>query len=297
MMHADEVPISLAQVVTLIADQLPDLRGEAISPVTSGGTVNAVFRVGDRVAARFPLRGEDPRRLRAHLLTEHAAAHEFRKACPVAAPEPLLVGRPGHGYPMPWTVQTWLPGRPATPTGLEHSHQLARDLAELIRTLRAADTRGRQFRGGGRGGDLTSHDVWIAHSIRNSEGLIDTHAMTRTWEESRVLPRKDPDAMCHGDLTPANLLLHDGRLVGVLDTGGYGPADPALDLVAAWHLLEAGPRDTLRSALSCPDLQWQRGRAWAFEQAAGALWYYQDTNPTMAEMAATTLRRVLTCRN
>ena len=84
-----------------------------------------------------------------------------------------------------------------------------------------------------------------------------------------------------------------GRLTGILDTGGFQAADPALDLVAAWHLLEDGPRDRLRQALGCSDLQWERGMAWAFQQAAGAYWYYRESNTAMAEMGLTTLARVL----
>ena len=47
--------------------------------------------------------------------------------------------------------------------------------------------------------------------------------------------------MSHGDLIPGNVLVAGDRLSGVLDTGGFGPADPALDLVSAWHLLAARP--------------------------------------------------------
>jgi hypothetical protein len=39
---------------------------------------------------------------------------------------------------------------------------------------------------------------------------------------------------------PGNVLVSGGRLAGVLNAGGLGPADPALDLVAAWHLLDDG---------------------------------------------------------
>jgi aminoglycoside phosphotransferase (APT) family kinase protein len=112
------------------------------------------------------------------------------------------------------------------------------------------------------------------------------------WASARTLPRDEPDAMCHTDLIPGNLLVTDGRLAGVLDTGGFQAADPALDLVCAWHLLDDGPREVLRRSLDCSELQWQRGRAWAFEQAAGAYWYYVDTNPTMAAMGRTTLERL-----
>ncbi len=114
------------------------------------------------------------------------------------------------------------------------------------------------------------------------------------WRGFRDLPRDDPDAMTHGDLIPGNVLVRDGRLAGVLDGGGFGPADPALDLVAAWHLLDDGPRAAFRDALGCDDLEWARGTAWAFEQALGAVWYYVATNPAMSAMGRRTLRRVVT---
>ena len=62
----------------------------------------------------------------------------------------------------------------------------------------------------------------------------------------------------------------------MLDTGGFGPADPALDLVGAWHLLQPGPRQVVRRTLVCDDLEWERGKAWAFAQATGVVWYYVE---------------------
>jgi aminoglycoside phosphotransferase (APT) family kinase protein len=117
--------------------------------------------------------------------------------------------------------------------------------------------------------------------------------MTSMWRGFRALPREDPDVMCHGDLTPANLLVQRGRLGGILDTGGFRAADPALDLVAAWHLFGAEARERLRDRLGCSELQWERGKAWAFEQAIGAYWYYRDTNPAMSAMGRTTLERLV----
>ena len=169
----------------------------------------------------------------------------------------------------------------------------AHDLAELIRDLRAIDTRGRTFTGSGRGGDLRAHDDWLETCFRNSEGLLDVPRLRRRWEELRDLPRRGPDVMSHGDLIPGNVLVADGRLVGVLDVGGLGPADPALDLVAAWHLLDAEPRRALRADLGCDDVEWARGQAWAFEQAMGLVWYYADTNPRMSRLGRRTLNQIL----
>ena len=94
------------------------------------------------------------------------------------------------------------------------------------------------------------------------------------------------------DLTPPNVLVRHGRLTGVLDGGGFGPADPALDLVVAWHLLDDGPRDVVRRDLGCSDLQWQRGMAWAFQQAMGLVWYYTKSNPVMSRWGRRTLDRL-----
>jgi hypothetical protein len=42
----------------------------------------------------------------------------------------------------------------------------------------------------------------------------------------------------------------------------------------------------------CDDLEWERGKAWAFEQAMGAVWYYADSNLAMSQMGQRTLERI-----
>jgi aminoglycoside phosphotransferase (APT) family kinase protein len=293
--HGDQISVSSEQVAALLADQQPALAGLEVVRIDAAGTVNAIFRIGDSVAARFPLRHDDPAVAARRLRREAAASAEFVSASPVPAPEPLGIGLPGHGYPLPWTTQTWLSGSTTNPTADENSAGLALDLAGLVQQLRGWDTRGRRFTGPGRGGRLSDHDVWVDQCITRSDDLVDTDAMRALWSRFRDLPREDPDAMCHGDLIPTNVLVSGDRLTGVLDTGGFEAADPALDLVAAWHFFADRPRERMRAALECSDLQWERGAAWAFEQAIGAYWYYQDTNPTMADIGRTTLERLVSC--
>jgi aminoglycoside phosphotransferase (APT) family kinase protein len=98
--------------------------------------------------------------------------------------------------------------------------------------------------------------------------------------------------MTHGDLIPGNVLVSADRLAGILDTGGLGPADPALDLVAAWHLLDTQRRSALRVMLHCDDLEWERGKAWAFQQSMGLVWYYETSNPTMSQLGRRTLAQI-----
>ncbi|SEC93941.1 Predicted kinase, aminoglycoside phosphotransferase (APT) family [Streptomyces sp. 3213] len=292
-MHADQVDVTSEIVAALIQEQFPQWGGRAIQPLSTTGTVHAVFRIGDDLAARFPLRPAAAAEVQAVLEREARASAELAQVSRFPVPEPVALGKPGAGYPMPWSVQTWLPGTIALDADPSESNAFAEDLAAFIASLRDAETRGRVFDGDNRGGVLAHHDDWMAQCFEESAGLLDVRPLRQLWFHFRELPRTSADVMSHGDLIPGNVLVAGDRLGGVLDTGGFGPADPALDLVSAWHLLRQGPRDVLRRALACDDLEWERGKAWAFEQAMGLVWYYAETNPPMSSMGRRTLDRIL----
>ncbi|MBX3143511.1 MAG: aminoglycoside phosphotransferase family protein [Trueperaceae bacterium] len=291
-MHADQHDIDLDTARRLIVGQFPQWARLPVRQVMGAGTVNAMFRVGEEFSARFPLQGADSSSTLAALQAEGAGLRELAAYIPFATPQQVALGAPGYGYPLPWSVQTWVPGEVATPTGLAASLELAEDVAELISALRAQPTGGRSFSGNGRGGHLSDHVAWVEHCLAQSEGLLDTAPLRALWAELVELPRPGVDVMSHSDLTPFNLLVRGGRLVGVLDPG-LGPADPALDLVAAWHLFDAPVREVLRERLGSSDVEWARGAAWALQQALGLVWYYQDTNPPMAALGRSTLARLL----
>lgn len=292
-MHAEQLDVSVAAVRELVAEQFPEWAGRPVTRLAGQGTVNAIFRIGDDLTARFPLRPGDAGEIRRWLEREAAAAGKLAGRTRFPTPEPVAIGEPGAGYPLPWSVQTWLPGTVVAAVGPGEPESFARDLAEFIAGVRAIPTGGRTFEGAGRGGVLSTHDEWVETCLRNCEEFGDVRDLEALWREMRDLPRGDqPDVTNHGDLIPGNVLVSAGRLAGVLDVGGLGPADPALDLVGGWHLLDDGPRAVLRSELGCDDAEWARGRAWAFEQAMGAVWYYAESNPPMSRMARRTLDRI-----
>ena len=292
-MHPGQLAVSPQTVRELVDGQFPGWQGLAIRAVNAPGTVNAIFRIGEQLAVRFPLQPGAAEAVRRRLESEASAARELAGRTRFATPEPVAVGEPGAGYPLPWSVQTWLPGVTAIAEDPGESAAFAHDLAEFIRGVRAIDPRGRTFSGRGRGGDLPSHDAWMETCFGHSGRLLDVPRLRRMWEGLRELPRSaGGDVMSHGDLIPGNVLVSAGRLAGILDVGDLGPADPALDLVAAWHLLEAGPRQLLRGDLGSDDLEWERGKAWAFEQAMGLVWYYAGSNPAMSSMGRRTLQRI-----
>jgi aminoglycoside phosphotransferase (APT) family kinase protein len=292
-MHEDQLEISEDAVRRLVAEQFPQWRELPVRAVATAGTVNSIFRIGDDLAARFPLLAEDHSAVEAELKAEAEASRELAAARTVPTPVPVALGRPGHGYPVAWSVQTWLPGAVATDQDPAASTAFAADLAGFIADLRRIDVRGRRFEGDGRGGHLPDHDEWLETCFQESEGLLDVPRLRAMWAELRTLPSVDPDTMCHTDLTPPNILVRDGRLAGVLDGGGFAAADPALDLVGAWHLLDAVRRDVLREALGCSEVQWRRGMAWAFQQSMGLVWYYAESNPAMSRWGRRTLDRLL----
>jgi len=292
-MHADQLAVTVETVRRLVDAQFPDWASLPIERVNSEGTVNSIFRLGDRLSARFPLRPAPVDTIRQALRSEADAARLLAGRTRFATPQPVASGEPGLGYPLPWSVQTWLPGITASVADPATSVGFAHDLAEFVACVRAIDTDGHAFTGHGRGGDLRSHDGWMDECFGCSAGLLDVGPVRRLWRRLRDLPRSAPDVMTHGDLTPGNVLVSAGRLAGVLDIGGLAPADPALDLVGGWHLLESRPRRVFRQELECDDLEWERGKAWALEQATGAAWYYATTNLAMSQMGVHTIERIL----
>src|ERR1041384_3862784 len=53
-MHADQLTVPPVTVRVLVDSRFPEWRGPAVRPIASHGTVNAIFRLGDDLAARFP---------------------------------------------------------------------------------------------------------------------------------------------------------------------------------------------------------------------------------------------------
>lgn len=113
-MHPNQLTISLETVRELVDVQFPQWRGLPIKEFASQGTVNALFRIGERLAARFPLEPGDVASTRRWLESEAKAARELLGRTRFRTPEPVALGEPGEGYPLPWSVQTWLPGTVAT---------------------------------------------------------------------------------------------------------------------------------------------------------------------------------------
>ncbi|MFJ4468215.1 aminoglycoside phosphotransferase family protein [Streptomyces sp. NPDC089424] len=287
-MHADEVELDVPLVRRLIDGQFPRWAELPLRRLESSGTDNAMFRLGDELVVRLPRRPGTVGDVRHELIWLPALGPHL----PVDTPQPAGRGEPGAGFPFPWSVYRWLEGRNPVAGALDEPDLLAADLAEFVTALRRVDA------GDGppnrRGVPLAARDEPTRAAVGQLAGRVDTDAMTTLWEEALRAPRyTGPPVWAHGDLSPGNVLVREGRLSGVIDFGLAGVGDPAVDLIVAWNLLPARARETFRRLVGADDAEWARGRGWALSISLIQLPYYWETNPPLAASSRHVIKEVL----
>jgi Predicted aminoglycoside phosphotransferase len=284
-MHADEVSIDKALVGRLLAAQFPQWADLPIEPVHSAGTDNAIYRLGDDLAARLPR----IQRATEQVEKEHRWLPRLAPLLPLAIPVPLAKGMPAEGYPWHWSIYRWLEGENATIERIADPRQAATELAQFVTALQRIDPAGGPSPGthnSFRGVPLAMRDAETRAAIASLHGTIDADAAIAVWETALQASAWHGRAVwLHGDLQAGNLLAQRGRLSAVIDFGCLGVGDPACDMMVAWMYLSADTRDAFRAALSVDDATWARGRGWALSFGLIALPYYQSTNPVLAGIA------------
>ncbi len=292
-LHADEIEVDRPLVDRLIRAQFPQWAGLPIVRVDSAGTDNAIYRLGPDMAVRLP---RHPRAA-PQIDKEQRWLPRLASQLPVAVPVPLGAGEPAEDYPWPWSIRRWLDGASALAAPVGDQHRLALDLASFITALQAIDSVGGPAPGPhnfGRGVPLAERNARVRAAIASLGGVVDTDAATEAWSAALRAPAwRGPPVWLHGDLLPGNLLVHQGRLSGVIDFGGLAVGDPACDLFPAWTLLDGEARGVFREALAVDDATWERGRGWALSMGLIVLPYYRDTNPTLVGVARWAIDEVL----
>ncbi len=286
-MHDNEIITDEALVRRLVAAQFPQWAGMPVRRLTTHGTDNAMYRLGDEMVVRMPKIDWAV----AGIAKEQEWLPRLAPYLPVPMPEPLAKGEPVDEYPYPWSVTTWLRGRNPVVGAIADPHRLAREIARFIRAMQAVDLpdglpTGRSLRG---------RDAQVRSDIAALVDEIDAEAVTAIWEEALTLPEHEgAPVWVHADIAPGNLLVDVDRLIGVIDFTGVGVGDPSIDMQVAWNLLPSDARPTLREALEVDETTWLRARARALAQALVQLPYYRDTNIPLATNARHVIREVLT---
>ena len=255
--------------------QHPQWAGLPIERVSSAGTDNAIYRMGDDLALRLP---------RIHRAVDNVAKEQtwlpvLAPQLPLEVPLPVAAGEPEDAFPYPWSVVHWLPGELATLEQVDDPIQTALAMAAFARDLQAFDaTEGPHHR---RGLPVRHCDPMVRTGIADLGGEVDAAALIQAWE--RVMAASDyagPQVWFHGDLSYLNLLVQDGVLTGVIDWGCCGVGDPAIASIIAWSLFPPDARQVYHDALGIDDATWERGEGWVLTGTFG-IPYYRDTNPVL----------------
>jgi aminoglycoside phosphotransferase (APT) family kinase protein len=235
-MIESESEISEGLVRDLLREQHPDLAELPIREVV-GGWGNQMWRLGDDLAVRMQRMDTSPDLQ----LKERRWLPLLASRLPLPIPIPVRSGTPSERFPKIWTVMTWVEGTPLDHGSITRGDHAADMLAAFLGALHveapaeapdAVDVGAhpKQFTGGFEH-FLRSVDLggFAEDDIR---AVWDDAVAASEWQGSRV--------WVHGDLHPANVVIADGTLAGIVDFGAVVAGDPAWDLAAAWLLLPAG---------------------------------------------------------
>jgi aminoglycoside phosphotransferase (APT) family kinase protein len=283
-----EVAIDDTLVRRLLVAQFPQWADLPLTPVVSAGWDNTMYRLGADLVVRLPRR-----RIGAeHVVHEHRWMPLLAPHLPLPVPVPVGQGEPGEGYPWPWTVTPWLPGDIAAVAPIPDIGQAAMKLAEFVAALRRIDPTGgppSRFRDV----PLSSCDDDVRAAIDALDQEIDRRRVIRAWERALAAPeRHGPAVWMHGDLHPANLLVHDGRLSGVIDFGLLAVGDPACDLMVAWTALAGPARALFRKLLAVDEATWARARGWALDMGLMCA-SHAPVDSTVGQIGRHTVRQVI----
>lgn len=234
----DDTEITESLIRSLLRDQHPDLAELPLREV-EGGWGNQMWRLGDELAVRIQRMDTDFD----HQLKERQWLPLLAPRLPLPIPVPMRSGAPSERFPKMWTVMTWVPGLPLDQASITRSEHAADTLAAFLRALHVAapaDAPADTLRGG-HPSDLTNGFDDFLGSVDVDVIGSDVAAVRAVWEDAVAAPAwTGPPVWVHGDLHPANVVVEDGTLAGVVDFGDLFAGDPAVDLAAAWLLLPMG---------------------------------------------------------
>jgi aminoglycoside phosphotransferase (APT) family kinase protein len=242
-------------VRTLLKEQHPDLADLELKEVV-GGWGNQMWRLGEDLAVRMPRTHGSPEQLR----KEHRWMPGLASRLPLPVPAPVRLCEPSDRFPNPWLITTWVHGIPAEHTPI--TNPAAADvLADFLRALHTEAPADAPV------SDRTALPQGLGFpEVQEYVGRRD--ALHAVWEDAAAAPAwSGPPLWVHGDLHPANVVVADGTLAGVVDFEELGSGDPATDLASAWVLLPDGAADRFFDRYRADEATVRRARAWGVIRA------------------------------
>ncbi|MEM9785361.1 MAG: aminoglycoside phosphotransferase family protein [Pseudomonadota bacterium] len=256
-----EPRIDAELVRSLIAAQFPHWADLPIRPVATSGWDNRTFHLGDSMSVRLP----SAARYAAQAAKEQCWLPHLAAYLPLAIPEPLGAGEPSQHYPFHWTIMRWLPGQTVASATPKTQQSIAADLAHFLNALRRVPSVGGPAAGPHnfyRGGDLRIYHQEVHHCLGQLDAKVDASAILRVWDRACRSAWSGAPVWLHGDVSPDNLLMQNGKLSGVIDFGNCAIGDPACDLSIAWTLFEAPARMVFFQLVDLDAACWERAAGW-----------------------------------
>ena len=258
--------ISSSLAARLVASQFPRWANLRVSPVEFDGWDNATFRLGDELSVRLPTSDAHVQRVE----KEHNWLPVLAANLSLPIPEVVAQGAPEEGFNRPWSICGWIRGEEAGVARIPNLDAFARDLAGFLTELHAVDSTHGPAPGphsGFRGGPLDVWDDEVRRSIALMGDEIDARAAAEVWDSALASTWEGSPVWVHGDITPSNLLVRDGKLTAVIDFGCSAVGDPACDLPITWTYFAGESREVFRRSLTVDAKTWARARGWALWKA------------------------------
>lgn len=250
----------------LIDSQFPQWKHLVIQPVQSQGWDNRTFHLGDSMLVRLP--SEEHYALQVE--KEQHWLPILAPTLPLAIPSPIAMGAPQYEYPWKWSIYRYLPGQTASIVRIINKDQIAKQLAEFLIALQKIDATHGPVAGAHsfhRGGALSVYDQETRQAIKTLKERVNEAVVTEIWETGLQTTWQNLPVWIHGDVSPGNLLVEDGKLCAVIDFGQVAVGDPACDLAITWTFFKDDSRKIFRDQLLLDRDTWARGRAWALWKA------------------------------
>lgn len=282
-----EVEINVELVQQLLQSQYPTLSHLPLSLFDSGWD-NDMYRLGTKYAVRLPRRKAALQLLQ----NEQKWLPILSKRLPIATPSPIYIGNPEFEYPWTWSILPWIEGQAADKV-VPAANQVIplMDFLKALHVSAPVDAPINPHRGIAL--QLRAERIELRMARLKVKTNLITPGIEQTWEAALQADKATKTCWIHGDLHARNVVVHLGKITGIIDWGDMTSGDVATDLAAIWMLFgDATARQKAIAIYQPSSALLARAKGWAVFFGVVLLETGLVDNPRHAEMGKITLERL-----
>ncbi|MCH1430871.1 MAG: phosphotransferase [Chlamydiales bacterium] len=292
MVKREDIDVKLAR--ELVSRQFPEWSSLSITDLScGGGWDNCCFHLGKDKLLRFPSAKEYAHQVE----KEHQYLDFLASRLPLKVPHPVAIGEAEEGlYPWKWSVYLWIKGKKLARSTARNIGGVAEDLAMFLSDLYSIDSHTGPKAGKEnfyRGSSPLIYDKEFKEGLSKLSNKFDKLKLLKIWEASCDSLWEGNGVWIHGDISPDNLLVNDGKLCAVIDFGLMAIGDPACDLAIAWNFFEEKERLIFKACLDIDKYCWERAKAWALWKATITLAGMCSVNNTDSKRAESIIWEII----